>query len=304
MVKRAFDPGARLGHPLFLTAVVTLALNDHVLKASHLAPVVSGKLSDVAGLLVAPLVLAWVLRARTRRSFALAHVAVGAGFALLQVPWIAEAANEFFRGLPLRVWPDPTDLLALPALVVSYGLLVRERAANRRLRARRTLGALALLTCTATGPAGSPPPRYPFPPAGRLQTDAFIRHTSSTDLAVQVRRVRDEVELECDALLDDPVATLRGVDYFDVQEWTLARGDAVPLWDRRGGAMTRECYAIRLVTRDREWYLAWRHGAPPMHEIEIRLEPDEAAEDDAIRIANEAGEPPRVPEGVVVRRVE
>src|SRR5690606_32162865 len=55
-------------HPLFGAALLVLVVNDHVLKgAGALPPLVTGKLSDVAGLLVAPAVLAWIARARTER---------------------------------------------------------------------------------------------------------------------------------------------------------------------------------------------------------------------------------------------
>ncbi|MEU7914011.1 hypothetical protein, partial [Microbispora bryophytorum] len=49
--------GAWLGHPATLTAIAVLLVNDHLLK--RLWPgMVTGKLSDVAGMLVAPPLLA------------------------------------------------------------------------------------------------------------------------------------------------------------------------------------------------------------------------------------------------------
>lgn len=290
-------PSASLSHPLFLAAVAALGLNDHLLKASGAWPALSGKLSDVAGLLVAPLVLAWLMRARTRRGWLVCHVAVGVGFALHQVPEVAEALE---RWLPVRVWADPTDLFALPALAVSFLVLGRPRAA----RSAPLIGAVALLLCVASDLPGSnnPPPRYPFPPAGVLETDVFIRNHLSADLRVGVRRVRDEVRLECDDLLRDPRPEVEGSDFGDEQEWTVAARDAVPLWDRRGGAMTRDCYVVRLRAREREWLLAWRHGTPELREIPIRLEPHESPEAGAMRIDEDPETPPVVPANVTVRR--
>jgi hypothetical protein len=46
-------------HPVTLTGVVLLAVNDHLLKARYPGPV-TGKLSDLAGLLVLPPLLALV----------------------------------------------------------------------------------------------------------------------------------------------------------------------------------------------------------------------------------------------------
>ena len=288
-------PAGSFTHPLFLGGLTALALNDHLLKASGALPELSGKLSDFAGLLVAPLVLAWLLRARSERAFALCHVAVGIGFGLLQVPAVVGALDG---ALPVQIWADPSDLLALPMLLVSFFALGR-----RAGRPRPALGWLALAFCTATSAPGQSeaPPRYPFPPAGRLETDLFIRNHLSADLHVGVRQVRDEVTVECDDMLQRPEEVLRGEAFGDEREWTVAARDAVPLWDRRGGAMTRECYAVRLRARDREWLVSWRHGTPPLREIPIRLEPHQSPEAGAMRIGSEPETPPYVPSGVTVR---
>lgn len=50
-------------HPVFVLAVATLALNDHVLKPHLQAPLLTGKLSDFAGLCFFP-VLLWSALAR------------------------------------------------------------------------------------------------------------------------------------------------------------------------------------------------------------------------------------------------
>ena len=71
-----------LVHPLWWGSLALLALNDHVLKPGALLPgVVTGKLSDFAGLVVAPALFAVLLRVRSRRGLILSHVAVGAVFA-------------------------------------------------------------------------------------------------------------------------------------------------------------------------------------------------------------------------------
>jgi hypothetical protein len=296
---------ARFADPVFWGALALLALNDHVLKGSRMAPAaLTGKLSDVAGLLVAPLVLAWLLRIRTRRGWAAVHAAVGLGFALVQAEPVARGLEELARGLGVgaRLWADPSDLLALPALALSHARFgPARRTAPPPLAHSVGLGALVL--CTATpAPGGDPPPRYPFPPAGVLETDAFVRHTGSQDLAVRIHRLRDEVTVDCDGLLDEPERMLEDGDFGEERSWTLARGDAVPLWDRRGGAIDRACYAVRFAARGREWLITWRHGAPPVRPIDIRLDPNEPAEADAIRVSNDGEAPPSVPEGVTVRR--
>jgi hypothetical protein len=327
-MKRETHPAAALGHPLFAIALIVLVLNDHALKgAGILPPIVTGKLSDVAGLLVAPAVLAWLCRARTWRGWLAAHVVVGAGFTALELaPALVsrvESASAWV-GLPMRMWPDPTDLLALPALAISLVVLRTERRPASALIEERSgvtvdrhlppsagvgmpsrrgathvIGVFALVACTATSQS-SPPPRYPFRPRGVIEADLVLRHTGSTDLAVSVRRLRDGLEVDCDGLLEAPHQMLDASDFTEAKEWTLARGDGVPLWDRFDGAPTRECYAVRLTAHGQEWLLTWRHGTPPVAERELRLEPDVPAEPTAV-VLNEGDVPPRVPPGVTVR---
>lgn len=136
MLERMLHPWRALLHPLWLAAVATLALNDHVFKgAGWLPAVVTGKLSDVAGLLAAPALLAVLGRVRSERGLLLAHAATGAVFAAIK---LSAAASGWFvaalaaAGLTWRNWVDPTDLLALPALLASWFLL---RPAMRQARA-------------------------------------------------------------------------------------------------------------------------------------------------------------------------
>ncbi len=112
-------------------------LNDWVLK-SRFHGAVTGKLSDVAGLAFAPVVLtatiglvlalATRLGARidpslTRRRLLLCIVATGAVFAAVKLD--EHAAALLVRALsslgrPAEIYLDPTDLLTLPALAIAY----------------------------------------------------------------------------------------------------------------------------------------------------------------------------------------
>lgn len=298
-----WSPSLALSHPLFAAALLLLIVNDHLLKGAGVLPaIVTGKLSDFAGLLVAPVVLAWIVRARTDRAWLGAHLAIGLGFIALELsPVIAALVEHASRaiGFAWRVWPDPTDLLALPCLALSF------TSFGPRLRARSSryaplVGVLALLACTATSQQ-SPPARYPFRPGGRIETDVYLRHTGTEDLQVRVVRLRDEVVVDCDTLSDPPEGALGAGDFAHERTWTLARGDMIPLWDRLHEAPERECYAVRVTVHGREWLVAWRHGTPPMRPVELRLEPNVPAEPEAI-VATPGEEPPRAPEGVIVRQ--
>ncbi|MBX6723359.1 MAG: hypothetical protein IRY92_09020, partial [Dactylosporangium sp.] len=67
---------AWLAHPVTLAAVVVLVVNDHLLKDAY-PGLVTGKLSDVAGLVLAPAVLASLVTLLVPRAPA-GPVAVGA----------------------------------------------------------------------------------------------------------------------------------------------------------------------------------------------------------------------------------
>lgn len=156
-------PASGLFHPIPLVALGLLVLNDHVLKRA-IPGVVTGKLSDFAGLAFFPLVLEalvetalHLLGRETRpsaRRLALCTSVTGLVFAAIKtVPW---AGDLYARALGALQWPfaalaaalsgrpwpeahriafarDPSDLVALPALALA---LVAGRA--RRARAAST----------------------------------------------------------------------------------------------------------------------------------------------------------------------
>lgn len=165
MTARHRLPGAALLHPLALAALVVLIANDHGLKR-WMPGLLTGKLSDFAGVLLLPLFLQAVYEVgaarggRTvnaagsnralRASLVLTALGFGAvelwgpceslyrvGLGLLQWPFQAGLALFFGEGLPplrpVRATADPTDLLALPMLLVSARL---GRRAPLRSRSR------------------------------------------------------------------------------------------------------------------------------------------------------------------------
>jgi hypothetical protein len=148
-------------HPITLLALGLLLLNDHVLKAAWPGPV-TGKLSDLAGLIFFPLLmvsaaeLALALVSRWRRPgvglLALAVGVSGIGFALVKtVPAITEASEwgfglaQWVLSMPVRlaagspvppigsttIAPDASDLVALPCLAIAFVIgLARVRNAR------------------------------------------------------------------------------------------------------------------------------------------------------------------------------
>jgi hypothetical protein len=167
---------------VFVGALAVLLVNDHVLKGAGLLPGwLTGKLSDVAGLVVAPWLLARVLRAKTA-SARLAAFALGA------LPFVAinaspAAARAFdavwnavfgWSGLHAMTVCDPTDLVAVAVLPLTWRLVAQAgrhsggcsvpRGASRGSWLgwrERALVAVATLGCVATSP-GPVPDMTPF----------------------------------------------------------------------------------------------------------------------------------------------
>ncbi|WP_020542377.1 hypothetical protein [Nonomuraea coxensis] len=136
-----------------VAGVIVLLVNDHLLK--HAWPgFVTGKLSDVAGLLVGPPLLALLF---LRRADLAATAVTGVLFALVKTTETgAEAASHVWTLVagPSRVLADPTDLLALPALALAWWVRRRSLAAPSSPRLRVLLTApLALLAVAASGAA-------------------------------------------------------------------------------------------------------------------------------------------------------
>lgn len=159
---RAAAVGAALrwvGNPGTVAAVLLLALNDHVGKRAW-PGAVTGKLSDVAWMLVAPPVVALLLTPLLRpRRDGPAVVGIGATavtFALAKTsPAGADLASQLWSliGVPSRTTSDPTDLLALPALALAWLLW---RTSRRPRRGRQAFALIAVPAAVAAMVATTP----------------------------------------------------------------------------------------------------------------------------------------------------
>ncbi len=148
-------PAGELLEPVALGAVLLLVVNDWVLKGR--APALfTGKLSDLAGLVCAPLIATAAvdtgLWAAARlgapidfslRRWKLAAAVLVTGLAFAAVKLSPGAAHALERvaaavGLGWRIAPDPSDLVALPALALAAWL-------GRREIARVPLGRIEVL---------------------------------------------------------------------------------------------------------------------------------------------------------------
>lgn len=151
---RARDAGAYLIHPLVLAALALWLLNDHAGKSMY-PGWLSGKASDVASLMVFPLVPIAALdlvRARAGKpppgTGWIAGWVIATGAVMTTINLFDRAATAYRWGLAAAQWPlrvvyesmlghdipglhpvrltmDPTDLWTLPALLVPLMLALR-----------------------------------------------------------------------------------------------------------------------------------------------------------------------------------
>jgi hypothetical protein len=155
-----------IAHPVSIAAILLLLLNDHIFKI-HAASWFTGKISDAAGLIFAPLLLAiplsWLvprkLPDQIRSVGLLAFAFTGIAFALAKtIPTfnsLVVNAVSWLAAEPIHIWLDSTDLIALPALIIGWYIWSKppDKLPPRSLSAL-TLGALAMLATS--------PPNYNF----------------------------------------------------------------------------------------------------------------------------------------------
>ncbi|MGW0807126.1 hypothetical protein [Nonomuraea sp. NPDC002799] len=144
-------------HPATIAGAILLLVNDHLLKQVW-PGFLTGKLSDVAGLVVAPALLALLF---WRRADLAAILLTGALFTLVKTTEtgaeIASHAWTLVAG-PSRVLADPTDLLALPALALAWW--VRRRSLHERSPRWRIIATMPLAVLAVTATAAAPAPPY------------------------------------------------------------------------------------------------------------------------------------------------
>jgi hypothetical protein len=292
MSLRFDDPGPALRpirallHPLWLGSLAVLVLNDHVLKGAGILPgAVTGKLSDFAGLVVAPVLLAALVRVRGPRGLLAAHVAVGVVFSAIQLSAIAAelwSGAMAAVGFPWLITRDPTDLMALPALLVSHwllrGAMQRPAPASARRSAELVAAGTGLLCCAAT----SPPPGEPS--RASLWTDVYVHNTSDQPVVVRMRALADTVDLDCAAVAEDPGRLVTEPLFGTSESFLLDPDQNFGLrtnneWDEWGSGgpddlgedglpLARDCYAVLLDVDGLPPAVAfWQLGEVALHDV-------------------------------------
>lgn len=218
---RLFDLSP-LGHPVWWLALALLLVNDNLLKGAGAVPAwLTGKLSDFAFLVVAPVLLTSLLPVRLRTRRGLAFLAVSMVFAAGDLSTSASNAIVALAGrlgFRWRLWPDVTDLVALTVLPVSWWIagsksrLVVYSGQRLLQRVAVVLGAAACLATSA------PPswPHYPF----------FVNHTTQSQTVTFTWLLR---KIDCNGDLSQVAAGLDSGDLDEPHGATLTAGQVAAL---------------------------------------------------------------------------
>jgi hypothetical protein len=216
----AFD-FSPLGQRMWWAAVALLLINDNLLKGRGVVPGwLTGKLSDFAFMVVAPVLLTTLvpLRVRGRRWLAFAAVAsVYAAADLSATVSDAVVALAGRLGLRWRLWPDVTDLVALAVLPASWRIAgVQGRSLRPASTVVQTAGfALGIFACLAT----SYDPGYPHYPF-------FVNRTAEARTVSMTWLLR---KTDCDVDLATLASGLRPNDLDDPRPVTAASGQVAAL---------------------------------------------------------------------------
>jgi len=159
-----------------------------VLKPAEVLPrLLTGKLSDFAGMIVAPLLLVQVFRPSTKWGRALCFVAVGLPFAAINIS--ADAAHAFERatamtGMSWLILVDPTDLIAFA--IVPYAWRLADGA--------RVVSQAWLRVAVVAGAAASVASGRPFD----WSTSVFVANRTDREVDLRVRWL--DADVDCEAV--------------------------------------------------------------------------------------------------------
>ncbi|PRQ02882.1 hypothetical protein ENSA5_20590 [Enhygromyxa salina] len=222
-------PARALLTPTWIGALAVLVANDHWLKGADMIPgALTGKLSDFAGMLVAPVLLAALLRVRSRGALLACHLAVAAVFAGIQLSAGFAAQWSALMGLVGHPWAitcDPTDLIALPFLLLSWKLLVPEMDPSLPTLAPIQRSAVAGLSVFGLWSTVATSDERGIDPSDEWYEDVYghlyVNNANEFEISLHVRPLRSDVLLDCDQVSSDP-GRLLGEDAFgEAEHWSL-----------------------------------------------------------------------------------
>ena len=129
-----------------------------------------------------------------------------------------------------RIWPDVSDLIALPMLVLGWRVFMREPATAHEHARERVLKKAALALVAFACVATSYEDVIPEPARGQVQVFSTTR--ADQPHSVRITQLREDVELNCETLLaaEGALPRLLGADLFQAAvRWELYQDDTASL---------------------------------------------------------------------------
>jgi hypothetical protein len=286
-LRRTLQPERALLRWSWLAALLLLALNDHWLKHVGLLPGwFTGKLSDFAGLYLAPALLAALVRARSEAALLACHAAVLAVFSAINLdPGCAAllASAMGWLGFDWRIVTDAEDLIALPALLGSWFWLrpaMRPAAATRAQRfAQHACAAVGLLFCMATSDGSNGP-------WGLFAQGPHLHNSSSAEIIVLVRPLKGTVQLDCNAIGEAPGSRIPDAAFGVAEAFRIEPRGNIALESEWGG----RCAAVSISGSGLQPAIVfWRASDDLTEDIPSEYQSEEEWDDGAVVLLFEDG---------------
>lgn len=230
-------PSQAFAHPLWWIALAVLVLNDHFLKGGFVSGAITGKLSDFAGLIVAPVLLAALMRVKTRQGLWSAGMATGLVFAAINLsPACAQLWDRAVSLLvPFHTTTDPTDLIALIAIPLGILIFLPLMTSGKALGKPAKLLAVTVggMACMATSPE---PECFDCEWQDQFSSKVSILNQSDELHVVRIRPLLQDISFDCDAVADNPTAYLLDSYFGPATRWLVQSGQEIPVimeqrWD-------------------------------------------------------------------------
>lgn len=229
---RQLEPARALFHPAWLGALALLVVNDHVLKSALDAPWLTGKLSDFAGLLVAPVLVAAIFRVRRMRGLVASATVVAGLFAAINLsPALAASWDQLMGtlGIGWVTYSDPTDCVALIVAPTGIAMFQPWMKTPLRIPHRRPVAyALAMsgaIACLAT----SPPPGEFEPVPVEFQSRLALLNRTNELQVLRIRNLASDLNIDCDRVAEAPAEYLTAEAFGDAVRWELFSGQQLGL---------------------------------------------------------------------------
>lgn len=228
--KLSFDPSQSILSPLWIFALGVLIFNDHFLKAAW-GNALTGKLSDFAGLFLAPVLFAFILGVKTKRGLQLCGLVIGVVFGAINLfPTFA----TFWDGALSIVYPyattvDPTDLVALIIIPIGIFWFSSDKTSPKK---DIYFGRMLAFAGIAASLASTNPDDEELIP---MESSIVSIYNQSNEMHIlRIRALKPNITLDCDVILKSPEKYL-GAEFFgEPTEWLLQSGQQIPIRSEQG----------------------------------------------------------------------